>query len=367
MLGDLGADVIKLQTTERATLVNDPANPYYYVWNRSKRAVSLNMKDAGALDVARRLIERSDVLVENFSAGVLDRWGLSYEHVRAWNPAIVYVTMSGCGHTGPWSNLVTYAPTIHALAGITYLSNPAGRGDVGPGFSLNDHASGLSAAVAILAALAARRRTGVGQHVDISQLEVGAYLIGPALLDLLANSREAQPVGNADPFGACVPNGCYQTADGAWLAVSCRDDDDWVRLVEAIGADSDVELTTVEARSARIGEVDGMVGRWAATVTADGGQELLQRLGVPAGKIQDAGDLMEDPQLVSRGMWHTFDHAGFGVRPFDRFPGLWSDTTLEPYRPAPAYVGEHNFEVYTEIAGLDEASVAEGMASGLFS
>ena len=202
-----GADVIKLQTTERATLVNDPANPYYYVWNRSKRAVSLNMKHPGALDVARRLIEHSDVVVENFSAGVLDRWGLSYEDVRAWNSSIVYVTMSGCGHVGPWSNLVTYAPTIHALAGITYLSNPAGRGDVGPGLLTqrpriravggggHPRRPGRPPAV-----------PGMGQHVDISQLEVGAYLIGPALLDVSdQRSRSPVPVGNADPLGPACP------------------------------------------------------------------------------------------------------------------------------------------------------------------
>ncbi|MEY2456816.1 MAG: hypothetical protein QOK06_1910, partial [Acidimicrobiaceae bacterium] len=135
MLGDLGADIVKLQTMERATIVNDPNHPYFYTWNRSKRNVSLNMKDDRARDVVRRLVERSDVLIENFSAGVLDRWGLSYDEVAAWNPSIVYLTMSGCGHEGPWSKLVTYAPTIHALSGLTYLSNPPGRGDVGPGFS----------------------------------------------------------------------------------------------------------------------------------------------------------------------------------------------------------------------------------------
>ena len=160
LLGDLGADIIKFQTTERATIVNDPNHPYFYVWNRSKRAVSLNMKDERAADVARRVIEQADVVIENFSAGVLARWGLSYETVAAWNPSVVYLTMSGCGHEGPWSQLVTYAPTIHALSGLTYLSNPPGRGDVGPGFSLNDHAAGLSAAFAILAALEARERTG---------------------------------------------------------------------------------------------------------------------------------------------------------------------------------------------------------------
>src|SRR5207248_4624429 len=212
VLGDPGAELVKVQTEERAVIVNDPNHPYFYVWNRSKRAVSLNMKPDRALDVVRRLIEVSDVVIENFSAGVLKRWGFTYEAAAEWNPAIVYLTMSGCGHEGPWSNLVTYAPTIHALSGLTYLSNPPGRGDVGPGFSLNDHAAGLSAAFSILAALEARTHTGAGQHVDISQMETGAYLIGPAVLDYVVHGRDAQPVGNADAFGEVFPNECYKTA-----------------------------------------------------------------------------------------------------------------------------------------------------------
>jgi crotonobetainyl-CoA:carnitine CoA-transferase CaiB-like acyl-CoA transferase len=262
----------------------------------------------------------------------------------------VYLTMSGCGHEGPWSNLVTYAPTIHALSGLTYLSNPPGRGDVGPGFSLNDHAAGLSAAFSLLAALEARERTGAGQHVDISQMETGAYLIGPALLDLLANGREAEPVGNRDPFTDAAPNDCIRTADGRWLAVTCRDDDERSRLFAATGID----------------EI-GSLAQWAATVTADEGQELLQGAGVAAGAIQDAGDLMEDPQLVARALWERVDHAVFGERPYDRHPALWSGMDLHPYLPPPSYVGEHNFEVYEELAGLDAGEIAEGMADGLFS
>jgi crotonobetainyl-CoA:carnitine CoA-transferase CaiB-like acyl-CoA transferase len=350
MLGDLGADVVKVQTEERATIVNDPNHAYFYVWNRSKRAVSLNMKHERALDVIRHLVEASDVVIENFSAGVLDRWGFSYETAKAWNPSIVYLTMSGCGHEGPWSTLVTYAPTIHALSGLTYLSNPPGRGDVGPGFSLNDHAAGLSAAFSILAALAARDRTGAGQHVDISQMETGAYIIGPALVDDLTNGREAQPIGNTDPFGDVVPNDCFRTADGRWLAVSCRDDAERERLSAIVGGDAtDLEV----------------VASWARSIGADDAQAALQASGVPAGVVQDAGDLMEDPQLLARGLWHECDHAVFGPRPFDRFPALFSETSLEPYVPPPAYVGEHNFEVYDEV-GLDAEAVAEGMADGLF-
>lgn len=366
LLGDLGADVIKVQTLDRATTVNDPAHPYFYTWNRSKRAVTLNMKHAGAASVMRKLITASDVLIENFSAGVLDRWGLSYMQVNEWNPRLVYVTMSGCGHSGPWSNLVTYAPTIHALCGLTYLTNPPGRGDIGPGFSLNDHAAGLSAAFAILAALGERDHSGQGQHVDISQMETGGYLIGPALLDFLSNGREAQPAGNHDYLEPLVPNECYRGADGAWLAVSCRDDADWARLLSAAGLDADDALASHSGRAGRRGEVDALVAGWVGSQDAARAERVLQAAGIPAGRVQTAADLMSDPQLVARGMWSSFEHPTFGRRPHDRYPALWSRSTLEPYLRPAAYPGEHNFDVYPGLLDLDEAAVAEAMSDGLF-
>ncbi len=372
IMGDLGADVLKFQTAERATLVNSPDFPYFYVWNRSKRLLSLNMKREEALPVIRAIVEQSDVLMENFSAGVLDRWGLGYEAVREWNPQVVYVTMSGPGHEGPWSKLITYAPTIHALCGLTYLSNPPDRCDVGPGFSLNDHAAGLFSVVAVLSAIDARRRTGEGQHVDLAQMETGAYLIGPALLDYFANGREAQPIGNADPFVQWCPNEVFRCGDQHEVAVTCRTDEEWDRLCETVSWDiadlaGDTRLKTVAGRFAHADSIHERLAAWCATRTADAAAEALQGNGVPAGKVQDGGDLMADPQHVARSFFRTAQHDHFGERPFDRFPAVWSDTDLEPYVLSGSYSGEHNFEVYTELAGIDEEAVATGIGDGLFS
>ena len=310
ILGDLGADVLKFQTAERATLVNSPDFPYFYVWNRSKRLVSLDMKKSEAKEVIRRIIEQSDVLMENFSAGVLARWGLDYESVKSWNPDLVYVTMSGAGHEGPWSKMITYAPTVHALCGLTHLSNPSDRRDVGPGYSLNDHVVGLMAVVAVLSAIETRRQLGEGQHIDIAQMETGTYLIGPALLDFLSNGREAQPAGNADPFGQCCPNEVYRCGDQHELAVTCRDDKDWKNLCTAVGwamvdLAEDTELSTTPGRFARSAEIDDHLRDWCMTRTADAAAAALQGLGVPAGKVQDGGDLMADPQLGARNFWRT--------------------------------------------------------------
>jgi crotonobetainyl-CoA:carnitine CoA-transferase CaiB-like acyl-CoA transferase len=372
IMGDLGADILKFQTAERATLVNSPGFPFFYVWNRSKRLMSLDMKRSEALAIIRKVVEQSDVLMENFSAGVLARWGLDYESVRQWNPEIVYVSMSGPGHEGPWSNVITYAPTIHALCGLTYLSNPPGRSDVGPGFSLNDHAAGMASVVAVLAALEARRRTGEGQHIDIAQMETGTYLIGPAVLDHFANGRDAHPIGNADPFGQYCPNEVYRCGDQEELAITCRDDDDWRRLCTTVAAGlsdlaADDTLQTVEGRIARAAQIDERLSEWCSTRSAEAGAEALQANGVPAGRVQDAGDLMDDPQLQARDFWRSTEHALFGTRPYERFPAFWSGTDLEPYVLSGAYIGEHNFEAYPELAGLEIEAIAEGMGDGLFS
>ncbi len=369
LLGDLGADVIKVQTEERATLVNRPDFPYYPVWNRSKRSVTLDLKAPGALDAIRPLVEQADILVENYSSGVLDRLGLGWEAVRAWNPGLVYISMSGCGHEGPWKDIISYAPTIHALCGLTHLTNPPDRGDVGCGFSLNDHAAGFAAALCVLAGVEARRRTGRGQYVDMAQLEVGAYLLGPALVDWFATGHEARPAGNADGLADAVPNEVHRCADGRWLAVTATDDAMWARLSAVLGgAPLDPRWATVEGRRASRAGVEAAVAAWCAR-QPDGRAAMgqLQAAGVAAGVVQDAEDLLErDEQHRARRFWLEADLPGFGPRRHDRFPALWDGDDLSPYRPAPSYLGEANFEVWTELAGLDPEQVADGVASGLF-
>jgi crotonobetainyl-CoA:carnitine CoA-transferase CaiB-like acyl-CoA transferase len=366
LLGDLGADVVKVQTEERATLVNRPDFPYYPVWNRSKRSVTLDLKHPGALAVIRTLIEQADILVENYSSGVLDRLGLGWETVRTWNERLVYISMSGCGHDGPWKDIISYAPTVHALCGLTHLTNPTGRGDIGCGFSLNDHAAGFAAAYSVLAAIEARRRTGRGQYIDMAQLEVGTYLLGPALVDYWANGHETQPDGNVDGLADHVPNEVFACRDGRFLAISATDDPMWLRLAAVIGIGAD-QWSTLDQRRAGREALNNRLGQWCCSQDGPAAMALLQAHGVAAGVVQDAEDLAErDEQLKARRFWLTADHDNFGPRRHDRFPGTWSDTDLEPYRRAPSYLGEANFDVWTEVAGLDVETVAGGIASGLF-
>jgi crotonobetainyl-CoA:carnitine CoA-transferase CaiB-like acyl-CoA transferase len=368
VLADLGADVVKVQTEEPAAGAHANDFPYFPMWNRSKRSLTLDMAAPGAVDALRRLVEQADVVIENFSAGVLDRWGAGWEELRRWNPRLVYVAMQGAGTDGPWREYVTFAPTVHALCGLTALTGPEGRLDCGTGVALNDHASGLAGAFAVLAALEARRRTGEGQFIDLSQLEVGTYLVGPALLDWLANGREAVAAGTRDAFTDPVPNDVVLAGDGRWFALTARDDAEWCRLAALL----DVEapgLATVEERRARRGEVRVLVERWAAGREALAAAEALQAAGVPAYEVQDAPHLTgADPQLAARDWVVEMDSPIWERQLTDRFPAVLTDEAGEVelvYVHSP-YLGEHTFEVAAELLGLDADAAAQRMADGLF-
>ena len=367
LLGDLGADVIRIQSEERSTLVNSPDFPYYFVWNRSKRSATLDMKHPDALAAARRLIETCDVLIENFSAGVLDSWGLDWETVHEWNPRLVYVTMSGCGHDGPWRHVISYAPTVHAVCGITHLTNFADRGDVGPGFSLNDHLAGFAAAVSTVGALYARERTGEGQRIDMAQLEVGTYAIGAAIVRQSAGVLPPRPEGNRDGIADHVPNEVYATGDG-FVAVTVTEPAQWLGLVGLLADPrlDDPSLVTEAARRDRRSMIDAVLGEWAAGRTAAEAADALQGAGVPAGPVQSSHQLFaDDPQHAERGFWQPVDHAVFGERTVDAFAGLWNGLRWTPRYLSPAYLGEHNFDVWAD-AGYSPEEIAEGIGDGLF-
>ena len=357
VLGDLGADVIRIQTEERSAGTGANEFPYNVLWARNKRAIQLSMRHPRAREVLRGLVEQADVVIENFSAGVMTSWGAGPAELARWNPRIITVSMSGCGADGPWRSYVTYAPTVHALCGFTALTGPAGEADCGPGIAFNDHVSGLVAAGAVLAAVEYRRRTGQGQHVECSQLEVGTSLVGPALVDHFATGRVARSGGNTDPFTPRLVNDVYRAGDGGWLAVTVDDGADWSRAAARLGLDPD------PAQAA------ATLARWASGGPAAEGADRLQAAGLAAGVVADAGHLADhDPQLRHRGLFATVDSDLVGRQQLDRFPARLhpsggAEVTLT-YRPSP-YLGQHNFEVYGELLGWDEVQVAEALGDNL--
>jgi len=253
-----------------------------------KRSVALDLKQPRGLEILRRLIATADVLTESFSAGALTRMGLPYDELRRLKPDLVYVSMSGLGHRGRDASHVTLGPTAQALTGLTHLLGLPGRRPAGWSFSYLDHMGGYLGAYAILVGLRHRRRTGEGQHIDVSQIEPGVPLAGAAPLDRQANGRSYRrgdtPPGNRSPDPPMAPHGAYPCAgDDAWIAIACRDDDDWRRLRALMGEPEWTRgLDTVAGRRAVEDDLDRRLAAWTATQERYALADRLARAGAPA-------------------------------------------------------------------------------------
>jgi crotonobetainyl-CoA:carnitine CoA-transferase CaiB-like acyl-CoA transferase len=368
VLADLGAEVIKVSSAKRSGGANSPDHPYYVCWNRNKKSVALDMTLPEARAVARDLALTSDIIVENFSAGVLQRWGLDRASLAPDHPGMTVISMGGMGQTGPWKEFVTYAPTIHALTGLTYLTNPEGTYTDGYGFSLTDHLSGLAAALAALEGLEHRERTGQGLAIDLAQYELGLGIMGPAIIDYLANGTNPEPRGNRHPFDAWAPHGIYPCAgEDRWVAIAVRGDDEWRRLAGMLGIEPGGRFATHADRVANWRELDAAI---AARTRREDPYELaerLQRAGVCAAPVQHAGDLAErDPQLAARDFFGSARAEKWGEYGIDRFPARF-DGERPPVYEGVRQVGEDTYEVLSTVLGYDDERIAELMAGGVLS
>ena len=362
MLADLGADVIKVQSRTTGVREEDGDDPYYRTWNRNKSGVTLNLGTEEGLALLRRLAAQCDVVIENFSARVLDNWGIDYETLRAERPDIVLLSLSGMGHAGPWKDYVSFGPTIQALAGLTALTaEPAGP-PAGPGYPYADHVAGATAALAVVAALHQRDATGEGQWVDISQLEALAATLGPALLDATVNGRITESVGNRDPYDEAAPRGVYPCrGDDRWLALAVPDDEAWTRMCRALGDEAlggDPTLASVAGRLASAAMIDTRIAAWTRSHTPEEAMAALRATGVPAGAVQLADDLVErDPQLRHRGFFVDVpDEAGRSFRS-DGYPALFSGTP-PTFRQAAPRLGADNERVFGGLLGLSREEIA---------
>ncbi|HYF20566.1 MAG TPA: CoA transferase [Ramlibacter sp.] len=373
VLGDMGADVIKIETATRLDSLR-LAGPYkdgqpgvnrsgYFAdRNTSKRGITIDMKHPRALAVIRRLIARSDVVANNFAAGVMDKFGLGYEDCRKLRADIIFIGMSMQGSKGPQRDFRGTGSSIAALTGIQELSGLPGRVPAGTGTNYPDHLPNpCHAAFALLAALRHRRRTGEGQFIDFAQTEPMLSLMGPTFLDLTVNGRLQQRRGNDHPWAA--PHGVYPCAGtDRWIAITVMDDAQWRALAAAMGSPAWAQEERWQAlpqRYADRGELDRRVAEWTAEHDAQELTRKLQAAGVPVGAVQDAHDVTRvDPQLAHRGHWVRLPHAEMGDSIYNNLPFRFSRTPVRPQRGAPL-LGEHTREILHELLELSDAEIDE--------
>ena len=307
------------------------------------------------------------MLTENFAPGVMERWGLTEEHVRELRPDVIYARMSGFGHSGPYADYRSYGPVVQAACGLSHISGLPGREPSGWGLSYMDNQAAYYNAAALMMAILARNTTGVGTDIDVSAVEAGVELLGPVLLDVAVNQRSTRrpdyPTGNRLDHPSAAPHGVYPTqGDDRWVAIAVFDDAEWAAFAQAIGSPAwttEPRFATHDGRVANQDDLDQLI---AAYTTAEDRHQLMHRLqaaGVRAGAVQDAEDVNEhDPQMAHRDVFFELDHPVIGEARFEGVPFTSTQIQADHWRSAPL-LGEDNDYVYGTILGLSSDEIAE--------
>ena len=379
LLADMGAEVIKMESmrvydSHRGPVTPAPgiaaypdAEPGDEPWNRngwfnclhmSKHGITLELTTDAGRRVFEDLVSISDVVMENFRQGSLERLGYTYETFRRIRPDIIYASMPAFGNSGPWQGYVAYGIGQEQLSGMAHMTGYPDEGPMKSGINHGDPITGSHAAGVILAALRYRKRTGQGMFVDVSQQESAVSLIGGDVLAYQITGEEPERRGNRSPYFA--PHNTYPCGgEDRWVTITATNDDEWLRLAAAIGqADlaSDPRFTTVDARRQNEPELDCIIGEWTARRDPYEITRLLQEAGVPAGPVLRGPDLLEDPHYRDRHTFNEVDHPQVGPKWYQGFAWRMSETPGQVHWPSPT-LGQHNRQVYGELLGLPSAEI----------
>jgi len=301
-------------------------------------------------------------------------WGLDYPQLREIRPDVIYCSVSGFGHSGRDKEFTTWGPTAQALSGLTFMSGLPNKPPAGWGYSYMDHTAGYYAAIAIMMALHHRNRTGAGQHVDLSQVEAGIVLGGPAVLDQTVNGRSwrrpGMPPGNRAWEPAIAPHNTYACkGDDRWIAIAVINEAEWQALVRAMDNPEwalQPRFASTAGRLANQDELDARIEAWTSELEDYEAMEVLQAAGVRAGVCQAPSDrAMRDPQLAVRDWWHVLPHAELGDSEYDGIVPKLSETP-GALRAASPLLGEHTHEVMQTVIGMSDAEFSEYEAAGVF-
>jgi crotonobetainyl-CoA:carnitine CoA-transferase CaiB-like acyl-CoA transferase len=371
VLADLGAVVIKVEQPVRGDPVRGWRGQYQghsLLWKlltRNKRAITLDLHHAEGQRLCRRLYGLVDIVVENFRPGVLERWGLAHAQVAETCPHLIMVRISGYGQTGPYRDRAGFGGVAEAMAGVRFITGYPDRPPTRVGFALADSVAGLYGAIAALAALEERRRSGRGQEIDVALTEATFSLLDDLLPAYQKLGITAQRHGTGIP--GVAPSSIYPTRDGQYVVIGANNDNVFRRLASLMGKGdwlADPELAGDQGRGRRQAELDEAVANWTRQSPLAELTERLAEAGVPAGPVYDMPGICRDPQFRDRGMIVELDDSEVGplalpgiVPRFSRTPGAlaWAGPRM----------GEHNGEVYGDLLGLPPAEVDGLRARGV--
>lgn len=327
--------------------------------NVEKLGITLNLKTKRGREILEQIVARSDIVTENFAAGVLGRLGFGYDRLKELRPDIIYVSNCGFGHVGPYAEYKTWGPIVQAMSGLTFQSGLPDAAPAGWGFSYMDHLGGHYMAMAVLMALYHRMKTGEGQWVDMACTDAGLTLHGPALLDYTVNGRPARrtghPVGNRSEWPSQAPHGIYRAAgEDQWIAIACRNDAEW-RTIAAIVDEDWVRQEgwdTLAGRIANQDQLDREMDAWCSRFDKFTLERRFQKAGVAAAAVRDARERIdEDPSTEAFGMWPTVTHTKIGKVRVDGLPVRFSRTPHMIERGGPC-LGEHTDRVLGDLLGI---------------
>ena len=376
MLAYFGAEVVKIEAPGTGDplrnwrVLKDGTSLWWRAMGRNKKCVTLNLREPRGREIARTLALRSDVLIENFRPGTMEKWGIGPEDLRAEAPELVYARVSGYGQTGPLATKPGFASVCEGFGGFRYINGFPGEAPVRPNLSLGDTLAALHAVIGVLLALVHRNRIdgrsigGSGQVVDIAIYESVYNVLEAMVPEYDGAGIVREPSGST--LTGIVPTNTYPCADGRYVIIGGNADSIFKRLMRAAGRDDfadDPRLSDNAGRVAHQREVDDAIAQWTRTLDADRVLEILDGAGVPAGPIYSVADMVDDPQYNARGLFETVEVAGESLKIPALTPKL-GHTPGATLWPGPD-LGAHNREIYIDTLGLDAAELRSLESDGV--
>lgn len=369
LLGEFGADVIKIEPPgvgdplRKWRKIKDGTSLWWHVQSRNKRSLTLDLKQTEAQEIVRKLVSEADVLVENFRPGTLEGWGLSYEALKAINPRLIMLRISGYGQTGPYRDLPGFGVIGEAMGGLRHLSGYPGQAPVRVGISIGDSLSSLYGVIGVLLALQERARSGEGQEIDVALYESVFAMMESLIPEYDAFGYVREPAGSALP--GITPSNSYPCNDGSYVLIAGNGDSIYKRLMSLIGRDdlgNDPRLAQNDGRSQHAELIDGAIAEWTAQRGRDEVIEALKGARVPAGYPYTAADIVQDPHYLARQM---IEQVQTSVGPL-KVPGVLPKLSRTPGRIGTGgpQLGEHNDDILAglglsaeQVAGLRERGI----------